>query len=184
MRVSRKIFLLNIFTLSRIPLTIVFSIILMSYKCPFLRCLALFFLIGLTDYFDGRIARKYKLETILGAKLDILTDFFFIAVSLLTLIYVKAFPSWMLIIIVAKFVEFLATSFKKKKYSEDRDFFLFDKLGRIVAVLFYILPIFTVYLICYDLKYNNFILQMVCIGITILGFISSMLRLNYIKLYE
>ena len=37
-------------------------------------CLLLFFLAGLTDYFDGYLARKYNAESQLGEILDPIAD--------------------------------------------------------------------------------------------------------------
>ena len=40
----------------------------------YLICLLLFFLAGLTDYFDGYLARKYNAESLLGEILDPIAD--------------------------------------------------------------------------------------------------------------
>ena len=63
----------NILTLSRIVLAALIFILLMSPDRYFL-ALALFFLAGITDYFDGYFARKYNSTSQLGEILDPIAD--------------------------------------------------------------------------------------------------------------
>ena len=65
--------LINILTLSRIFLAALIFILLMSPDGYFL-ALALFFLAGITDYFDGYLARKYNATSQLGEILDPIAD--------------------------------------------------------------------------------------------------------------
>ena len=64
---------INILTLSRIFLAVLIFILLMSPDGYFLS-LALFFLAGITDYFDGYFARKYNATSQLGEILDPIAD--------------------------------------------------------------------------------------------------------------
>ena len=64
---------INILTLSRIFLAALIFILLMSPDRYFL-ALALFFLAGITDYFDGYFARKYNATSQLGEILDPIAD--------------------------------------------------------------------------------------------------------------
>ena len=64
--------IVNLITFSRIilaPIILVF-LILDNY----LLCLLLFILAGITDYFDGYLARKYNVESHLGEMLDPIAD--------------------------------------------------------------------------------------------------------------
>ena len=63
----------NILTLSRIFFAALIFILLMSPDRYFL-ALALFFLAGITDYFDGYFARKYNATSQLGEILDPIAD--------------------------------------------------------------------------------------------------------------
>ena len=65
--------LINILTLSRIFLAALIFILLMSPDGYFL-ALALFFMAGITDYFDGYFARKYNATSQLGEILDPIAD--------------------------------------------------------------------------------------------------------------
>ena len=65
--------LINILTLSRILLAAIIFVLLMSPDGYFL-ALVLFFLAGVTDYFDGYLARKYNAVSQLGEILDPIAD--------------------------------------------------------------------------------------------------------------
>ena len=64
---------INILTLSRIFLAALIFILLMSPD-GYLLALLLFFLAGITDYFDGYLARKYDAVSKLGEILDPIAD--------------------------------------------------------------------------------------------------------------
>ena len=64
---------INILTLSRIFLAAIIFILLMSPE-GYLYALILFFLAGVTDYFDGYLARKYNAVSQLGEILDPISD--------------------------------------------------------------------------------------------------------------
>ena len=65
--------LINILTLSRILLAAIIFVLLISPEGYFL-ALVLFFLAGVTDYFDGYLARKYNAVSQLGEILDPIAD--------------------------------------------------------------------------------------------------------------
>ena len=75
----------------------------------------LIFIAGLTDYFDGLIARKLNLRTRLGAVLDPLSDKVFLLVSLVFLCKNNLIPFWSLSIVI--FRELVISSFRNS--SED-----------------------------------------------------------------
>ena len=64
--------IVNLITLIRI----VFAplIFLFLFFENYLLCISLFFIAGLTDYFDGYLARKYSAESLLGEILDPIAD--------------------------------------------------------------------------------------------------------------
>ena len=63
---------INFITVGRIFLAPIILIFLIFGN--YLICLLLFFLAGLTDYFDGYLARKYNAESQLGEILDPIAD--------------------------------------------------------------------------------------------------------------
>ena len=65
--------LINILTMSRIILAlIIFILILQSDK--YVIAFLLFMFAGITDFFDGYLARKYKLQSVIGEILDPIAD--------------------------------------------------------------------------------------------------------------
>ena len=65
--------LINLLTFSRIIFAIVIFIFL-ALEQNYLFALLIFFISGLTDFFDGFLARKYKTSSELGEILDPLAD--------------------------------------------------------------------------------------------------------------
>lgn len=60
----------------------------------------LFLILGLTDFLDGYIARKYQQETILGKLLDPVADKFLVLSTAIALVYLqKIFFYWAIIVI-------------------------------------------------------------------------------------
>ncbi len=88
----------NILTISR--LLLVFPLILfLEINKPFY-VFSLLIIGGLTDYFDGFIARRLNLKTKLGAVLDPLSDKVFLLVPLVFLCKNHYIPFWSLSIIL------------------------------------------------------------------------------------
>ena len=70
--------------------------------------LVIYFFCGISDMLDGFIARKMKLESLFGARLDSVADLFFVMVCLIKLSPVFVFPLWIwvwiIVIAIVKFV--------------------------------------------------------------------------------
>ncbi len=67
------IYFINALTLLRIFLGVIIFLLLINPK-GYLLALILFFLAGLTDYFDGYLARKFNHTSVLGEILDPIAD--------------------------------------------------------------------------------------------------------------
>jgi len=101
----------NRLTLSRLGLTILFVIALNS-EWAFGRTLALvlFIVAGVTDFFDGEIARRYRFVTNFGKLMDPLVDKIMIAAAFISLVPLKAVPAWVATVVVAR--DFLITGLR------------------------------------------------------------------------
>lgn len=141
-----KKLLINCITLSRIPITIIFNFILFYGKNKLFICSLLFLIIALTDFFDGKLARHYKITSKLGAILDVVTDFFFIFSASFLLYTQNLLPIGLIILIVFKFAEFCFTSYLINKKLHLNKTLFFDKIGRFVAIILYSFPLFTLIL--------------------------------------
>ncbi len=93
----------NKLTLSRFALTIAFLAFMFS-PVPMRETLALvlFSIASLTDYFDGKIARRDKLITNFGILMDPLADKILVCSAFIAFVGLNWMPAWMVVIIVAR----------------------------------------------------------------------------------
>ena len=83
-----------------------------------------------TDFFDGYLARKLKATSRFGAYYDATTDFI-LMIGIFAIFYATGYyPIWLLLLIAASFVQFLATSHYAKKF--------YDPVGRYLGSALYI----------------------------------------------
>ena len=74
---NRNFLIVQLITISRIPLAIFFSLLLLGYDLSYLvifSCTTLIALIELTDFIDGRLARHFSVVNEFGAILDPYSD--------------------------------------------------------------------------------------------------------------
>ena len=101
----------NRLTLSRLVLTVAF-VVCVNADWDYARttALILFIIAGVTDYFDGEIARRYGTITNFGKLMDPLVDKILIAAAFISLVPLQAMPAWAAIIVVAR--DFLITGLR------------------------------------------------------------------------
>ncbi len=93
----------TILTLSRIILVIPLVICFFMDNLPAqIITLVCFIVASVTDFIDGRWARKKKIVTDLGAFLDPLADKMLVNLTFLLLVYVNIVPLWMFAIILVR----------------------------------------------------------------------------------
>ncbi|KGF90317.1 CDP-diacylglycerol--glycerol-3-phosphate 3-phosphatidyltransferase [Prochlorococcus marinus str. MIT 9123] len=120
----------NILSISR--LLLVFPLILfLEINRPFY-VFILIIIGGLTDYFDGLIARKFDLKTRLGAILDPLSDKVFYLIPLVFLCKNNLIPFWSLTLIL--FRELIISSLR----NITKDGLPASQLGKIKTFFFFI----------------------------------------------
>ena len=101
---------LTIFRVILIPFFVVF--LLAPYFEGFGNyiALAIFIVASITDFLDGKIARKYNLVTNFGKFMDPLADKLLVCSALICLISLSRIPAWVVIIIIAR--EFIISGFR------------------------------------------------------------------------
>ena len=101
----------NRLTLSRLLLTMLF-VIALSSPWPYAHTIALitFLIAGITDLFDGEIARRYQIVTNFGRLMDPLVDKIMIAAGFISLVPLRAIPAWAATVVVGR--DFLITGLR------------------------------------------------------------------------
>ncbi|MFO1500749.1 MAG: CDP-diacylglycerol--glycerol-3-phosphate 3-phosphatidyltransferase [Verrucomicrobiota bacterium] len=93
----------NKLTISRFALTAAFLAVFFSnLRLTNTVALVLFSAAGLTDYFDGKIARRDKLITNFGILMDPLADKILTCSAFIAFVERNLMPGWMVVIIVAR----------------------------------------------------------------------------------
>ncbi len=109
-----KMNLPNKLTICRMVLVPVFIAILLIWRDDMtMRLVAdgVFILASITDFFDGRIARKYNLVTNFGKFMDPLADKLLVCSALIALVELSKLPAWICIVIIAR--EFIISGFRQ-----------------------------------------------------------------------
>jgi CDP-diacylglycerol--glycerol-3-phosphate 3-phosphatidyltransferase len=142
----------NRLTVSRLVLTILFVAALNStWVYGRTAALIIFLLAGVTDFFDGEIARRYGSVTNFGKLMDPLVDKIMMAAAFISLVPLKAIPAWAATTVVAR--DFLITGLRLMASARGQ-ILPAERLGKhktswqIITVVF-----FLVLLSAHELKY-------------------------------
>src|SRR3954466_7041484 len=93
----------NKLTVSRFALTLAFLVVMFSqFRLRETLALALFSAASLTDYFDGKIARRDNLITNFGILMDPLADKILVCSAFIAFVGLNWLAAWMVVIIVAR----------------------------------------------------------------------------------
>lgn len=173
----------NMITLLRVVLSCLLNFYILNHFGSLPIPMAIFLLIFLTDFLDGKIARFYGSTSHFGAVFDILADLFYMITSYIVLCSYHVLPLWFLFIMLFKCIEFVVTSFFLKKLCNGKSIFVFDFIGRFTVVLFYIIPILAYTSFQLSQLLYFFTIHIFIYIITFMVFVSSSYRLwNCIEL--
>ncbi|HEX2955784.1 MAG TPA: CDP-alcohol phosphatidyltransferase family protein [Chitinispirillaceae bacterium] len=167
----------NLITLLRVLLTCLLNIYILNNFGRVLVPIVISFLIFLSDFIDGKIARISGNTSSIGAAFDVVADLFYIVASYSTLIYLKIAPFWFLTVILFKFIEFVITSFFLKRLSRVGSMFVFDFIGRFTTILFYIAPLLIYISFQQSLPVNVFVSGTLFYGATATALVSTVYRI-------
>ena len=107
--------------LSLLRIMLVFPIIYFLQVEWYVSAASLFFVSSLTDYFDGYLARKYAIESELGAFLDLIADKILVIAILVWLVFIFANQALTIISILIILREIIITSFRYYLVSNNAD---------------------------------------------------------------
>ena len=107
MNLPNKLTLLRVLL---IPIFIVALLVPFGFEGQKWLALGIFVVASITDFFDGRIARKRKLITTFGKFMDPLADKLLVCAALVCLVELGRVPAWMTIVIISR--EFIISGFR------------------------------------------------------------------------
>ena len=136
----------NLLTLSRIGVAIllggiiIYSLETTGKQCDFTLFLLLTVFIYLSDFMDGKLARYLQAVSPIGGKADIAADLFYMLSQMGILAYYGYMSGIMICVVLLEFVVFVSTSLDHSKSTHTKEIW-FDKIGRMTAVYYYIMPL-------------------------------------------
>ena len=143
----------NIITGSRI----VFSIALLFFPPLSSAFYVLYAAAGLTDMIDGPVARKTNTVSVLGAKLDTIADFVFVAVCLIKLMPVLDIPVWLwvwiAVIALIKIINIISGVVLHKKLTA-----VHSVMNKVTGALCFLLPLTLSFI---ELKYSAIVVCLI-----------------------
>lgn len=124
-----KKYIPNILSITRLTLAFIFPLIF--FRENFYLAIVIFFIGALTEFLDGCLARKWKVKTEYGNKIDHMADKWFMGLALLSLAVVDNILVFILFI-----VELLISKVSTILFIKDTFFIVF--IGKIKLIILYI----------------------------------------------
>ncbi|HDQ06059.1 MAG TPA: hypothetical protein ENN36_04975 [Candidatus Bathyarchaeota archaeon] len=90
----------------------------------------LFLFVMFTDFLDGYVAKKLEATSRLGSYFDVTADFLLVSGMFITFVLEEFYSPWILLLIVAVFVQFMLTSLYSKRA-------VYDPVGKYYGSLMY-----------------------------------------------
>ena len=143
----------------------------------------LFFISSSTDFFDGYLARRYAVESELGAFLDLIADKILVISILIWLVFVYSNKALTIISILIILREIIITSFRYYLILNNADIELIkaNKYGKLKTAF----QFFSIFLLILSPLYNNFYLTLSLILLLVSTMISyfslTIYFMNWIK---
>ena len=169
--------------LSFLRIFLVLPIIYAFQSELYLSAAFLFFLSSITDFMDGYLARRYELESELGAFLDLIADKILVVTILVWLVFIYSNLALTILSILIILREIIITSFRYFLVlnNADPELIKANKYGKFKTAF----QFFSIFLLILSPLYNNFYLTFslifLLVSILISYFSLSIYFLNWIK---
>lgn len=186
-----KLFFVNSITVIRLPLIIVFACNLINYfeineSLNGLNSIIISILIIVSDFIDGKLARRYSVSTEIGQKLDIYLDLLYILTAIGILKLYNKVDLFFIFVILYKFSEFILLSkvFRGNYKSIKGENYYYDLLGTLTSGLYYIIPSIVIVLLYFNVAYTNIIIKLLVVCSTILTALASVIKIKEIVILQ
>lgn len=174
----------NAMTLLRVVLTILCNVYIYLDFGKVAVPLILTAIIFSSDLLDGWMARKYNAVTKFGVGFDAFADIFYVVLTYAVLYGYHILPMVGMIVILIKFLEFMITSSiikaRQDSHQNTQGLLVFDRMGKAVGILFYVMPITTYFFHQTFTKYNQTIHMAIGISIALIGVLAIVSSWNRI----
>lgn len=174
----------NAITFLRVVLTITFNVYIYLDFGEVIVPLILTALIFSSDVLDGWLARKYNAVTKFGVGFDAFADIFYVVLTYAVLYGYHILPMIGMILILFKFLEFMITSSiinaQPDSIQNAQRLLVFDRIGKAVGILLYIMPITTYFFHQTFTNYNHSIHIVIGIYIALIGVLAIISSWNRI----
>lgn len=131
--------------------------------------------VWISDFLDGRVARKWNIASVFGAYFDVTVDFFFVFLVHTQLIYYGVLPAWFLFVILEKSINYIVTSKVISRHNSDSFQFIRDGIGRVVSASFFVTPLVILFIHIY-FPHNVLIIRGLLLILTFFALLSSLYR--------
>ncbi len=109
----------NLLSLGRLLTTVpLVVLVLLDHPWAYLAATGLFVLGAVSDWFDGKLARRYKLVSNLGVFLDLTADKVYVSALLVVLVQVAVLPAWLVVVIVSR--EFIVAGLRSLAAADNK----------------------------------------------------------------
>ncbi len=133
-------------------------------------------IVWISDYCDGKIARKLKIESEFGAYFDVVVDFIFVFFMHIIFVMKNVIPIWFLFVILEKICNYVVTSWGQTSNEEKKFHFIKDGVGLFVVGCFYMNPMFICFIQKCNISSHRDVNRLLYI-ITLLAIFSSVCRI-------
>ncbi len=156
---------------------IIAAIVLFFFEKITYPFVAIYIFCGLSDFVDGKLARKFEVTSVLGAYLDTIGDVLTYLALVKILVLQNLVPLWAIVwYIVAMIGNLIAAIIAKKRFGEF--YFIHSLFGKILGVTLFILPLGMRIMQSITQNYSAVCMSVICVVATLSAFETIYIQLK------